>query len=65
MVATGKSNRQIAAELFMSVRTVETHLTKIYRQMGVGSRAQLAAHIAGRASTDTNKAAVTDATPTS
>ena len=65
LVAAGKSNRQIAAELFMSVRTVETHLTKIYRQMGVGSRAQLAAHIAGRASTDTNKAAVTDATPTS
>jgi DNA-binding NarL/FixJ family response regulator len=35
------SNRQIADTLYMSVRTVETHLTKIYRELGVTSRAQL------------------------
>jgi DNA-binding CsgD family transcriptional regulator len=34
-------NRQIADTLFMSLRTVETHLTKIYRELGVKSRAQL------------------------
>lgn len=41
LVASGMSNREIAATLYMSLRTVETHLTKIYRQLGVRSRAQL------------------------
>jgi DNA-binding CsgD family transcriptional regulator/tetratricopeptide (TPR) repeat protein len=50
LVAAGMSNREIAGELYMSLRTVETHLTKIYRQVGVKSRAQLAATMAAQAS---------------
>jgi DNA-binding CsgD family transcriptional regulator len=37
------SNRQVAAELFVSVKTVQFHLTHIYAKLGVGSRAELAA----------------------
>jgi DNA-binding CsgD family transcriptional regulator len=47
------SNREIAGTLFMSLRTVETHLTKIYRELAVKSRAQLAATMATRASRGT------------
>jgi hypothetical protein len=35
--------------LYMSVRTVESHLTKVYRKLGVKSRAQLTASLAERA----------------
>jgi DNA-binding CsgD family transcriptional regulator len=41
LVLAGMTNRQIADTLYMSLRTVETHLTKIYRELGVKSRAQL------------------------
>jgi DNA-binding CsgD family transcriptional regulator len=41
LVAEGRSNKAIAAELYMSVRTVESHLSHVYRKTGVRSRAQL------------------------
>jgi DNA-binding NarL/FixJ family response regulator len=41
-VASGQSNKEVAAALFMSVRTVETNLSKIYRKLGLASRAELA-----------------------
>jgi DNA-binding CsgD family transcriptional regulator len=44
------SNRQIAGTLYMSPRSVESHLTKAYRELGVKSRAQLVAAIAGQPS---------------
>ena len=44
-VVAGMTNKEIADTLFMSVRTVETHLTKVYREFGVKSRAQLIATI--------------------
>ena len=37
----GRSNKQIAAELHITVRTVESNLTRIYRKLGVTSRGQL------------------------
>jgi DNA-binding NarL/FixJ family response regulator len=46
-VVQGLRNREIAQELFVSVRTVELRLTHIYRSLGVHSRAQLVAALAG------------------
>jgi predicted ATPase/DNA-binding CsgD family transcriptional regulator len=39
LVAKGMTSAQIAKELFVSVRTVETHITSIYHKLGVTSRA--------------------------
>ena len=38
----GATNQQVANRLFLSVKTVEASLTRIYRKLGVRSRAQLA-----------------------
>jgi DNA-binding SARP family transcriptional activator/DNA-binding CsgD family transcriptional regulator len=46
--AAGKSNQEIAAELFMSIRTVEAHLSRTYRKLVIRSRAQLARALDGR-----------------
>jgi ATP/maltotriose-dependent transcriptional regulator MalT len=43
LVAQGMSNRQVASELFVSVKTVQFHLTRIYAKLGVSSRTELAA----------------------
>jgi len=48
LVASGRSNREVAATLYMSVRSVESHLTKAYRELGVKSRLQLVAALAER-----------------
>lgn len=42
-VAQGLTSRQIAAELFISPRTVDAHLTHIYRKLDIATRAKLAA----------------------
>jgi DNA-binding CsgD family transcriptional regulator len=42
LVAAGRTNREVAAELYMGVRTVEAHLSAIYRKLEVRSRSQLA-----------------------
>jgi DNA-binding NarL/FixJ family response regulator len=41
LVVQGLSNRDIAQRMFLSVKSVEAHLTRIYRKLGVGSRFQL------------------------
>ncbi|CCH77302.1 hypothetical protein BN12_1810006 [Nostocoides japonicum T1-X7] len=41
-VAAGKTNRQIAEDLFVSPRTVDAHLSHIYRKLGITTRAKLA-----------------------
>jgi len=43
LVSAGASNSEVAARLFVSVKTVEATLTRIYRKLGVRSRGQLAA----------------------
>jgi ATP/maltotriose-dependent transcriptional regulator MalT len=42
LVAAGRTNREAAAELYMALRTVEAHLSAIYRKLGVRSRSELA-----------------------
>jgi DNA-binding NarL/FixJ family response regulator len=39
LIATGATNRAIAAELHVSEKTVETHVTRVLRKLGVSSRA--------------------------
>ncbi|MFE4176399.1 AAA family ATPase [Streptomyces sp. NPDC056909] len=43
LAASGASNRSIAESLFVTVRTIETHLTSVYRKLGVGRRTELGA----------------------
>jgi len=47
LVAAGYSNKEVAAQLFVSVRTVEANLSKIFRKLGVESRTELAGRIRG------------------
>jgi DNA-binding CsgD family transcriptional regulator len=48
LIAAGVTNRDAAAELFVSVRTVETHVASIYRKLGVRTRAELARRVPAR-----------------
>jgi DNA-binding CsgD family transcriptional regulator len=43
LAAEGRTNPEIAAAAFLSVKTVEAHLSRVYRKLGVRSRAELAA----------------------
>ena len=45
LAASGHTNKEIAAELFMGVSTVEAHLSRIYRKLGLRSRTELAGRI--------------------
>ena len=45
LVAQGRTNREVAAALFLSERTVASHLSHIYGKLGVRSRTELARHL--------------------
>ncbi len=45
LVVAGRSNKEIAAQLYLALGTVEAALSKIYRKLGVGSRTELAAFV--------------------
>ncbi|MEU7642544.1 LuxR C-terminal-related transcriptional regulator [Streptomyces sp. NPDC039016] len=49
LAAQGYANKEIAELLFVSLRTVESHLTGIYRKLGISGRQQLAAVAATQA----------------
>ena len=48
LVAEGRTNREVAAGLFLTEHSVSTALTRVYRKLGVRSRAELARHFAER-----------------
>jgi DNA-binding CsgD family transcriptional regulator len=45
LASRGRANKEIAAALFMSVHTVESHLTHLYRKLGVRSRGELSSRL--------------------
>ena len=46
LVARGATNREAAASVFLSPKTVEKHLSSVYRKLGVRSRSELARRLA-------------------
>ena len=48
LVGLGRTNKEVAAELYVSVHTVEKALTRIYAKLGVRSRTELARQLAGK-----------------
>jgi len=46
LAASGHTNRQVAQALLLSPRTVEDNLARIYRKLGISSRAELGAAMA-------------------
>ena len=48
MAAEGMSNREIAEALFVTKKTVETHMTRAFRKLGVSSRSELASALGER-----------------
>jgi ATP/maltotriose-dependent transcriptional regulator MalT len=46
LVAEGRTNKQVAATLFLAEKTVEHHLSRIYVKLGVRSRVELASRLA-------------------
>jgi len=49
LLAEGRTTREAAAALFLSPKTVEYHLRHVYLKLGITSRAELAASLAGTA----------------
>ena len=47
LAAQDKSNKEIAQALFVTVKTVEVHLSSVYRKLAINSRRQLAAALSG------------------
>lgn len=46
LIVSGLTNREVAAQLFVSPKTVEATLAHVYRKLGVHSRGQLGAQLA-------------------
>ncbi len=49
LVCTGRSNREVAAELYVSVKAVEFHLGHVFDKTGIRSRKDLASRLAALA----------------
>jgi DNA-binding CsgD family transcriptional regulator len=46
LLGEGRTTREVAAALFLSPKTVEYHLRKVYTKLGIRSRAELAEQLA-------------------
>ena len=51
LIASGRSNKEVATHVYLSPKTVEAHLSSIYRKLGLRSRTELAAHMLSSTST--------------
>ena len=58
VVADGVTNREAAARLFLSPKTIEVHLSRAYRKLGVRTRTELSRRIALHRATDSSLAPV-------
>ncbi len=47
LAAEGRTNREIAQALYVTVKTVESHLARVYGKLGIGGRAELAKGLEG------------------
>jgi pimeloyl-ACP methyl ester carboxylesterase/DNA-binding CsgD family transcriptional regulator len=52
LIATGKTTREIADELFLSVRTIERHIASLYARLRLRNRAEATAFVLGRRGPD-------------
>jgi DNA-binding NarL/FixJ family response regulator len=52
LAVDGRTNVEIGSQLFLSTRTVEWHLSKVYTKLGVGSRRELRRALAGLGQAD-------------
>mgnify|MGYP001058850954 CR=1 FL=1 len=59
LLVEGRTTREAAAALFLSPKTVEYHLRKVYTKLGVRSRAELAAALARLVDAETTAATTT------
>jgi DNA-binding CsgD family transcriptional regulator len=57
LAASGLTNREVAATVYVSPKTVEVHLSRAYRKLGIRSRAELGARMTIEAGTVTGQAA--------
>ena len=48
LAAAGRTNKEIAAEVHLSVKAVEANLSRVYAKLAVRSRSELAARLVGR-----------------
>jgi DNA-binding NarL/FixJ family response regulator len=48
LAASGLKNHEVAAELFLSPKTVEANLARVYRKLAIHSRAELGARLVHR-----------------
>ncbi|MGH2720733.1 MAG: LuxR C-terminal-related transcriptional regulator, partial [Actinomycetota bacterium] len=55
LTASGLTNRQVAAQMFISPKTVEANLARVYRKLGIRSRAELGARLASVGTTPTQQ----------